>query len=146
MKVRSCLTEQVLPFFKGHTSDMFYDYFVKSFSSFLYSDAKNVDDMLFLHLFTNQHDLLRRAYLVGRKENLKRFRPKQCKYSQKQYYLEVMDDYDTSSAMFAFKYWKLKHLEEADSDLRKKIFGNIKEACERNSYTKSYLYDKCCRM
>lgn len=145
-KVRSCLEEQVVPFFKRHTSDMFYEYFVKSFSSFLYSDAKNVDDMLFLYLFTNQHDSLRQARLAGRRVDLKRFRPKQCKYSQKQYYLEVMDDYDTSSEMFAFKYWKLEHLEKADPDLRKKIFKNIKGSCERNSYTESYLYEKCRRM
>lgn len=136
----------IMPYFTAQSSNMFYDYFVKAFSSFLYSDAKCVDDMLFLHLFANRHQMLKKAVFIGEDADLPMYQAKACKYSQKQFYADVMEDYDTSSEMFMYKYRKLDLMERADVDLRKTIFQKVKDACERNEYGDSYLKINCEKM
>lgn len=136
----------IMPYFMTQSGNMFYDYFVKAFSSFLYSDAKCVDDMLFLHLFANRHQMLKKAVFIGEDVDLPIYQAKACKYSQKQFYTEVMEDYDTSSEMFMYKYRKLDLMERADVDLRKTIFQKVKDACERNEYRDSYLKINCEKM
>lgn len=142
-RVEECVRDVVMPFFVKRPPDMFYEYLIKSFGSFLYSDAKSVDDMLFLHLFENRHELLKAARLGGERKDLGNYMRQYCKYSQKQYYYEIMKDYDTSSYKFSFKYKKLEQLEKADAELRKVIFKNIATACQENSYKESFLYWKC---
>ena len=136
----------IMPYFSTQPRNMFYDYFVKAFSSFLYSDAKSVDDMMFLHLFVNKHDLFERGVFMGEDNELPLYQAKACKYSQKQFYAEVMEDYDTSSEMFMYKYRKLDLMERADVELRKTIFQKVKDACERNGYGNSYLKINCEKM
>lgn len=142
--LKTCIIDEVMPFFKSNLAekDAFYEYYVKSYSSPLYSDAKDVDDMLFLHLFKNKHHLLKETELKGKREDLTNFRPRIFIYSSKQYYQEIMEDYDTSSEEFAFKYIKLERLRKVDPQLRKVIFDNIRRSCERNDYKDSYLYIK----
>lgn len=150
-QLRECIENEMMPFFKDGVQNMFSEYFIKSFSSFLYSDAKNVNDMLFLHLFKNCHSVLKEVSLegetrqkgtAGEKLDLSEYQNQKCKYSQKQYYYEMMKDYDTSSDNFTGKYIKLMRLEKSEPELGKEIFANIKRACEENSYTDSYLYRK----
>lgn len=153
-RLRDCIENEMMPFFKDGVQNMFSEYFIKSFSSFLYSDAKNVNDMLFLHLFKNCHSVLKEVSLegetlregtAGEEIDLSEYQNQKCKYSQKQYYYEMMKDYDTSSDNFTGKYIKLMRLEKSEPELGKEIFANIKRACEENSYTDSYLYRKFAR-
>ena len=136
----------IMPYFKKKEGNIFYQYFVKAFSSFLYSDTKNIDDMLFLHLYDNRRKLLGNPVFEGGCSDVVNYQSKKCKYSQKQFYLMVMEDYDTSSEMFMYKYRKLNLMERADFDLRKTIFPKVMAACERNGYQDSYLYLNCQKM
>ena len=136
----------IMPYFKAQSGNMFYNYFVKVFSTFLYSDAKSVDDMLFLHLFIDQHHLLKDTALAGPDDMLGAYQSQKCKYSQKQFYSMVMEDYDTSSQMFMYKYRKLDLMEKADSGLRQQIFRKVLDACNRNRYGNSYLATNCLKM
>lgn len=139
----------ILPFFRGGIRDIYNAYFIRSMGSFLYSDAKSLDDMLFLHVFMNQHDKLRSTKLLeGNYEQLNHLIRMEGKYSQKRFYGDVMKDYDTSSERFAFKYAKLDWIEqESEGRLeRRTIFENIKKACEENRYAGSYLYYNCLKM
>lgn len=145
-RVIKWIKQGIMPYFKDGKNGMFYEYFIKTFNSFLYSDAKCVDDMLFLHLFTNRHELLKEVSFEGECKIISNYRSKLCKYSQKQFYLMAMEDYDTSSETFPSKYRKLDLMERADYELRKTIFQKIKAACERNQYTESYLYANCLKM
>lgn len=144
--LKSWIETGIMPYFKAQSGNMFYNYFVKVFSSFLYSDAKSVDDMLFLHLFINQHHLLKNTVLVGSDDRLRDYQSQKCKYSQKQFYSMVMEDYDTSSQMFMYKYRKLDLMEKADSGLRQQIFRKVLATCNRNSYGDSYLATNCSKM
>lgn len=145
-KVEEWIEVGIMPYFQTQKRNIFNEYFLKSYGSFLYSDAKSVDDMLFLHLFRNKHHLLKETVLEGENRNLSEYQSKRCKYSQKQFYATVMEDYDTSSEMFAYKYMKLELMERADSNLRKEIFEKVLSACERNKYEKSYLAINCRKM
>lgn len=145
-KLITYMNNMITPFFDTCPENMYYDYFLKSFSSFLYSDAKDVGDMLFLHLFANRHDKLGNPQIMGKRDDLDDFRKKQCKYSQKWYYQDIMQDYDTSSSVFAYKYIKLNQLKKKDPLLAEEIFSNIQKSCEWNSYQDSYLYGNCGEM
>lgn len=147
LKLKTWINVGIMPYFRAQPSNMFYDYFVKAFSSFLYSDAKCVDDMLFLHLFVNKHQMFENVTFIDQEDaELPKYQAKACKYSQKQFYTEVMEDYDSSSEMFMYKYRKLDLIERADVDLRRTIFQKVKDACERNEYGDSYLKINCEKM
>lgn len=148
-KLKNWLTEVILPFFQTGSSNIYNVYFIKSMGSFLYSDAKSLDDMLFLHVFMNQHDKLQRAVLLeGNQKQLDDLKRMDGKYSQKRFYGDVMRDYDTSSERFALKYAKLDRIEiESKGKLdRRTIFENIIQACKENHYADSYLYYNCLKM
>lgn len=146
--VKTYLEGLVLHFFQNQGEDMYYEYFIRSINSFLYSDAKCLDDMLFLHLFTNQHSLLKMAELIEEADTswLVKAKRRGGKYSQKRFYADIMKDYDTSSEIFSYKYSKLEDFERECKLNREEIFTNIMEVCEHNQYGNSYLYDNCRRM
>lgn len=145
-RLSSWVKTGIMPYFKNRKGDLFYNYFVKAFSTFIYSDTKSVDDMLFLHLFVNKHHLLNNVVFAGEDNSLSRYQSKRCKYSQKQFFGMAMEDYDTSSEMFMYKYRKLDLMERADSELRKTIFKRILDSCRRNQYEDSYLQINCRKM
>lgn len=145
-QLKSWIDMGIMPYFNAQSENMFYNYFVKVFSTFLYSDAKSVDDMLFLHLFIDQHHLLKDTALAGSDDMLGAYQSQKCKYSQKQFYSMVMEDYDSSSQMFMYKYRKLDLMEKADSGLRQQIFRKVLDACNRNRYGDSYLATNCLKM
>ena len=146
MHLKSWIKTGIMPYFRNQPGDVFYNYFVKAFSTFLYSDAKCVDDMLFLHLFVDKHELLKNIVFVGEDNEIRNYQSRSCKYSQKQFYATAMEDYDTSSEMFLNKYRKLDLMERADINLRKTIFQKIVNSCRRNQYEDSYLMINCQKM
>ena len=144
--LKSWIKTGIMPYFKNQPGNVFYNYFVKAFSTFLYSDAKCVDDMLFLHLFVDKHELLKNIVFGGKDTEIRNYQSASCKYSQKQFYATAMEDYDTSSEMFVNKYRKLDLMERADVNLRRTIFQKIVDSCQRNQYEDSYLMINCQKM
>lgn len=146
MRLNSWIETGIMPYFRDQSGDVFYNYFVKAFSTFLYSDAKCVDDMLFLHLFVDKHELFKNVVFAGKDNEIRNYQSTSCKYSQKQFYATAMEDYDTSSEMFMNKYRKLDLMERSDINLRKTIFQKIVDSCQRNQYEDSYLKINCQKM
>lgn len=146
MRLESWIKAGIMPYFRSQSGDVFYNYFVKAFSTFLYSDAKCVDDMLFVHLFVDKHELLNNVVFAGEDNEIRNYQASACKYSQKQFYATAMEDYDTSSEMFMNKYRKLDLMERADVNLRRTIFQKIVSSCQRNQYEDSYLKINCQKM
>ena len=145
-RLKSWIKTGIMPYFRDQSGDVFYNYFVKAFSTFLYSDAKCVDDMLFLHLFVDKHELFKSVVFAGKDNEIRDYQSMSCKYSQKQFYATAMEDYDTSSEMFMNKYRKLDLMERSDINLRKTIFQKIVDSCQRNQYEDSYLKINCQKM
>lgn len=119
----------------------------RSIDSFLYSDAKNIDDMLFIYLYQSRFELLKTypdehaQYM----DNLKIAKGKGLKYSGKRYYMQIMHDYDTPARFFPNQYVKLEQMKYGDLEPCD-VFYNILQVCANNQYGESNLYKNCLTM
>lgn len=154
--LRGYLNSIVLPCFDRKNDDMYYRYFRVCMCSFLYSDAKSIDDLLFLHVFKNKFYLLGDAELQNSLDDGDEYENlvKQCsfskgantlslKYSQKRFYQEIMSDYDSPAEYFPNQYRKLEIMEKNGKLKPQEAFLKVQEACTRNKYKDSYLYRNC---
>lgn len=142
-KLKEYLTEIIIPCFVGQDDNLYTQYLRKCCTAFLYSDAKNVDDMLFLHLFEKCHSNIRSCGEPPEKKDLENLICSGKKYSGKRFYQEVIADYDGPSEFFANQYRKLGIMvEDGKLDVRT-VFNKVRIACEENNYKDSYLYQKC---
>lgn len=135
-------------FYKFDRNDhMYQQYFRQCIASFLYSDAKNVDDMLFLHVFSHHFERLKRVeWAEERNRPLKKPQIYKLKYSDKRFYQEVIMDYDEPSQYFANQYRKIELMRQNGARFPQKVFSNILEVCKNNHYEDSYLYRNCIDM
>lgn len=87
-KLRAFLEHAVKPcFFTTEVHNPLYQkYFCECIASFLYSDAKYVDDMLFLDVFSCHFDRLQKVQIKTRDEKLQNPRLSRMKYSDKHVY------------------------------------------------------------
>lgn len=143
--LRKYLEHIVLPCFQREEQNMYYDYFRRCIASFLYSDAKSVDDMLFIHIFKRHFTLLRNVSLVREKryDRLDSRRSHGIKYSGKRFYQEVISDYDEPSRYVADQHRKLARMEKEGGLSPADVFRNVRRACEENQYLNSNLYRNC---
>lgn len=137
------LSEIIIPCFVEQTDNLYTRYLRKCCTAFLYSDAKNVDDMLFLHLFDRCHRQIKKSEIPPKKRDLQDLICRGRKYSGKRFYQEVIEDYDGPSQFFANQYRKLGIMEENGNLTIHTVFDKVKIACESNNYSNSYLYQKC---
>jgi len=140
-KLNACIEGMVRPFFHP-CEDIYQRYFRKCFLSLLYSDAKSVDDMLFLHLMKKQVIQFTNLTLElsGMNSRLPNLKSKKMKYSGKRFYQEVMSDYDVSAEFFPNQYRKLIQMQQSGDLSPGNVFRDIMSVCETNNYTGSYLY------
>jgi len=143
--LRKYLEYIVLPCFQRERQNMYYEYFRKCIASFLYSDAKSVDDMLFIHIFRRHFSLLQHASLEQEKyyDRLSLLQANGIKYSGKRFYQEAINDYDEPSRYVADQHRKLARMEKEGCLLPAKVFCDIRRACEKNQYLNSNLYRNC---
>lgn len=140
----------IVPCFDRKSSSIYNSYFRKCIASFLFSDAKTVDDMLFIHIFKKHFDLLRSVNLA-REENYKKllelqaYQLKKIKYSGKRFYREVISDYDEPFRYVPNQHRKLSLMEESGKLSPVEVFQKICSACEANQYANSDLFRNCTR-
>lgn len=143
----------IRPCFDRKSKSMYNSYFRKCIASFLFSDAKTVDDMLFIHIFKKHFDLLRSVNLAW-EENYKKLVELQShqlkylgklKYSGKRFYREVISDYDEPFRYVPDQYRKLSLMEESGKLSPIVVFKNICTACKANQYADSNLFRNCTR-
>lgn len=135
----------VFPCFEQKKKNIYFTYFRKCIASFLYSGARSVSDMLFIHIFKRHFSLLRSASLKREKDynELERFQIARIKYSGKRFYQEVMNDYDEDTCYVGDQHRKLILMEESGNLRPEDAFRNIRRACEENHYSDSNLYRNC---
>lgn len=145
LRLKEYMQDLIVPCFQPDTQNIYYTYFRKCIASFLYSDAKNVDDMLFIHIFKRHFSLLRSVQLDWEDDyhKLVYWKPKQVKYSGKRFYQEVMSDYDEPFSYVADQHRKLTLMGESGKLPPMVVFWNIRKACEENQYSDSNLYRNC---
>ncbi len=143
------INEVLLPVMNNRNRDMFITYIKKAMYSFLYSSAKNVNDMLFIHLFQEKEKLLGKVIMaeINDKEKVKKNINQHFKYSSKRFYEMIMNNYDISSDCYVGQmktYQIISKNEMLDKRLNKReIYENVIHACGNLSYERGYLAENC---
>jgi hypothetical protein len=136
----------VLPIFNEKQEDIFKQYLWRAIKSFLYGDAKSVEDMLFIYLWNK--GVTGKCKIVDDNDNdskavIKNIN-KLYKYSIKRFYEMIMSDFDISAEN---SYDQIRIAAKIDIDDVKggksSLFRNVMAACEALNYKDSYLYSNC---
>lgn len=160
--VNEFICKTIIPLLNKRYGDMYDGYIHQSICSFLYSDAKNVEDMLFIHLLKNHYELIGEAEITSCHEpeqvwcNVSR----KFKYSFKRFYEMLLESYDISAIEYIGQYQTIDMIEKSldlknalseqgdkktmlvDRAAGRALFEQIVEACEKINYTESYIYDR----
>ncbi len=143
------IDDVLIPVLNSKKDDMFNTYIRKAIQSFFYSVAKNVNDMLFIHLFQDKSELLGRV--TRAKENdaeaVRKNINRKFKYSSKRFYDMVMKNYDMWSDSYIGQYKTSQIImnNELHNHLisKRDIYRNIINACHNLSYENSCLERNC---
>lgn len=143
------IKEILLPVLNNRNRDMFHQYIRKAMSSFFYSAAKSVNDMLFAHLFLNKERLLGKV-VRAKKNDIERVRRNintAYKFSSKRFYDMIMKNYDMSANMYVGQIRTsqiiLKNEQRENRIKKNEIYQNVITACKNLSYEDTYLLKNC---
>lgn len=148
-KLQMYIEKCIMPCLHPRSEDIFQQYIRQCISSFLYSDARNVDDMLFLHLFSKMFKHIKNVMWAESPFSieLKQYCASSClKYSDKRFYQEIFADYDAPRLYFANQFIKLDKIRNSTVSVPADYFTSISEVCRNNHYIDSDLYRNCLEM
>lgn len=141
--------EVLLPVLNGDKHNMYNAYIEKAMASFFYSMAKNVEDMVFLHLFENRRDILGNAQMADNNNPQMVLENKDdaFKYSLKRFYSLITSHYDISATDSANQFRTrdiiFKNAKINSRIDKEHIYRNVIKACEKMQYQDSYLAQNC---
>ena len=154
-RIEQFINNIMIPKFDSENDDIYEDYYRKAFVSFLYGDAKSVEDMLFIHIYQWHKVILGKSRLeknnVSRREEILRNKNVNYIFSTKRFYQITMENFDST---FHNEFDRLKAYGTLRRDVnlfananekeetRIMVF-NIQRACENITYDKSILYRQC---
>lgn len=147
--LKDCICLVVRMLLGGQAPNMYDKYMRKAFLSFLYGAVKSVEDLVFLHLFKKNKEMLGECSIIGLNPELKNHYNLNCKYSHKKNYWEAMEKFDASHINFVDRYLVMNRAdnngEMADNERSgaRQMIADIMEACEQISYSDSILYQNC---
>lgn len=144
-----------IPKFDSMSEISYESYYRKIFISFLYGDAKNVEDLLFLHIYQWHKIILGKSKLRERytdeKQDLIDNKNVEFKFSTKRFYQIAMkrfdstfnNEYDRLNAYGTLRRESNMLFYDYKKDDIKMILSNIKKACEAITYDRTILYRQC---
>jgi len=136
-----------MPVFNADRNDMFQQYFWKSIYSFLYGDAKNIQEMLFIHLLRDKSSLVGKVKIApeNNKELVLKNVNLKFKYSIKRFIEMILTEFDISAFNSTDQLWTEYVIKKNKAVMkeRPKLFQDVRRACEKLGYTESYLYLNC---
>lgn len=154
-RLEQFINNVIIPKFDSRSEISYESYYRKIFISFLYGDAKSVEDLLFLHIYQWHKKILGKSRLRERYKNEKQDlidnKNTEFKFSTKRFYQIAMKRFDS---MFNNEYDRLNAygtlrrdsnmlFYDCKTDDIKIILSNIKIACEDITYDRSILYRQC---
>ncbi len=143
------IDDVLIPVLNSKKDDIFNTYIRKAIQSFFYSVAKNVNDMLFIHLFQDKSELLGRVTRARENdaEAVRKNINRRFKYSSKRFYDMVMKNYDMWSDSYIGQYKTARIIMNNELHTRliskRDIYRNIINACHNLSYENSCLERNC---
>lgn len=154
-RLEQFINNVIIPKFDSISEISYESYYRKIFISFLYGDAKNVEDLLFLHIYQWHKRILGKSKLRERykdeKQDLIDNKNVEFKFSTKRFYQIAMkrfdstfnNEYDRLNAYGTFRRESNMFFYDYKKDDIKMILFNIKKACEAITYDRTILYRQC---
>lgn len=154
-RLEQFINNVIIPKFDSMSEISYESYYRKIFISFLYGDAKNVEDLLFLHIYQWHKIILGKSKLRERytdeKQDLIDNKNVEFKFSTKRFYQIVMkrfdstfnNEYDRLNAYGTLRRESNMLFYDYKKDDIKMILSNIKKACEAITYDRTILYRQC---
>ena len=124
--------------FKRERGSIFRQYCKNVVNSFLYGNARSVNDMVFIHLLKKEIVNLDKFDKAGKLDNLEKYIKEKKNINSKRIYEKIIDNMDTPVVSIANKMTVDSIL--IDFDGGEGIINNLKKACENLNYENSYLY------
>lgn len=154
-RLEQFINNVIIPKFDSMSEISYESYYRKIFISFLYGDAKNVEDLLFLHIYQWHKRILGKSKLRERykdeKQDLIDNKNVEFKFSTKRFYQIAMkrfdstfnNEYDRLNAYGTLRRESNMLFYDYKKDDIKMILSNIKKACEAITYDRTILYRQC---
>lgn len=154
-RLEQFINNVIIPKFDSISEISYESYYRKIFISFLYGDAKNVEDLLFLHIYQWHKIILGKSKLRERytdeKQDLIDNKNVEFKFSTKRFYQIAMkrfdstfnNEYDRLNAYGTLRRESNILFYDYKKDDIKMILSNIKKACEAITYDRTILYRQC---
>ena len=154
-RLEQFINNVIIPKFDSISEISYESYYRKIFISFLYGDAKNVEDLLFLHIYQWHKRILGKSKLRERykdeKQDLIDNKNVEFKFSTKRFYQIAMkrfdstfnNEYDRLNAYGTLRRESNMFFYDYKKDDIKMILFNIKKACEAITYDRTILYRQC---
>ena len=154
-RLEQFINNVIIPKFDSMSEISYESYYRKIFISFLYGDAKNVEDLLFLHIYQWHKIILGKSKLRERytdeKQDLIDNKNVEFKFSTKRFYQIAMkrfdstfnNEYDRLNAYGTLRRESNMLFYDYKKDDIKMILSNIKQACEAINYDRTILYRQC---
>lgn len=154
-RLEQFINNVIIPKFDSMSEISYESYYRKIFISFLYRDAKNVEDLLFLHIYQWHKIILGKSKLRERytdeKQDLIDNKNVEFKFSTKRFYQIAMkrfdstfnNEYDRLNAYGTLRRESNMLFYDYKKDDIKMILSNIKKACEAITYDRTILYRQC---
>ena len=154
-RLEQFINNVIIPKFDSISEISYESYYRKIFISFLYGDAKNVEDLLFLHIYQWHKRILGKSKLRERykdeKQDLIDNKNVEFKFSTKRFYQIAMKRFDSTfnneygrlNAYGTFRRESNMFFYDYKKDDIKMILFNIKKACEAITYDRTILYRQC---
>ena len=130
-------------FFTQEMRNPFYQrYFCECIASFLYRDAKCVDDMLFLEAFSRHYEKLKAVHVLGR-EALKNPRESKVKYSDKYVYQDLINALGSPVPRFPAILQGFSTASPHKQQEIRSVFEKLRSGCEQGYFKDSPLFLNC---
>lgn len=154
-RLEQFINNVIIPKFDSRSEISYESYYRKIFISFLHGDAKNVEDLLFLHIYQWHKKILGKSRLREKsrdeKQNLIDNKNVEFKFSTKRFYQIAMkrfdstfhNEYDRLNAYGTLRRESNMLFYDYKKDDIKMILSNIKKACEAITYDRTILYRQC---
>lgn len=152
-RVEELISHVIIPSLQNENHDMYQEYFAKAYESFMYGNAKCVEDVLFWHIYETHRDMVGQIVYEGKKD-VSRYRNRRYKYSYKRFYKQAMENFDTISDTHVGQYRVVKAINHSRDYLGNRnvsqnmeasgqLLRCIASACENIGYKNSFLYQNC---
>lgn len=135
------------PIFNQPREELFQKYIWKTIYSLLYGAAKNVEEMVLIHLLQDKSLIVGKTVVAVKNDpvRVEKNINRKYKYSIKRFVAMIISRFDISESNALDQMWAAYIINKSDeaANNKEKLFYKVRIACENMGYVDSYLYQNC---